>query len=61
MCSPEESLQTIKWKYSAMKKKGYGSNLAWLVFCLALVIPRHSLDNLKAGIVRDGEWERVGS
>lgn len=43
------------------KKKGYGSNLAWLVFCLALVIPRHSLDNLKAGIVRDGEWERVGS
>lgn len=60
MCSPEKSLQTIKWKYSAMRK-GYGSSLAWLVFCLALVIPRHSLDNLKAGIVTDGEWERRGS
>lgn len=49
LCSLKKSLQTIKWKYSAVKKE-YGSSLAWLVFCLAFVkmIQRHSLDNLRA-------------
>lgn len=60
LCSLKKSLQTIRWKYSAMKKNT-APRLA-RVFCLAFVkrIPRHSLYNLKASIATDGQCEKIG-